>query len=113
MPYAAEHAARVRDPGDFLPDSFRRKTLTDGVDLISGKLASGGKNGPMVAQAYRFDASKFTAEQAQAFIARPGAADAVRLRIWDDLAKIAGAPTPPLSHFMDRARRCALSVSAA
>jgi predicted HD phosphohydrolase len=37
----------------------------------------------------------------------------VRLRIWDDLAKTAGAPTPPLSHFMDRARRCALSVSAA
>jgi predicted HD phosphohydrolase len=55
----------------------------------------------------------FTAEQAQAFIARPGAADAVRLRIWDDLAKTAGAPTPSLSHFMSRARRCALSVSAA
>ena len=54
----------------------------------------------------------FTAEQAQAFIARPGAADAVRLRIWDDLAKTAGAPTPPLSHFMSRARRCALGVSA-
>jgi phosphonate degradation associated HDIG domain protein len=54
----------------------------------------------------------FTAEQAQAFIARPGAADAVRLRIWDDLAKTAGAPTPSLSHFMSRARRCALGVSA-
>jgi predicted HD phosphohydrolase len=37
----------------------------------------------------------------------------VRLRIWDDLAKTAGAPTPSLSHFMSRARRCALSVSAA
>jgi predicted HD phosphohydrolase len=37
----------------------------------------------------------------------------VRLRIWDDLAKTAGAPTPPLSHFLTRARRCALSVSAA
>ena len=55
----------------------------------------------------------FTADQAQAFIARPGAADAVRLRIWDDLAKTAGAPTPPLSHFMSRARRCALSVRSA
>jgi phosphonate degradation associated HDIG domain protein len=55
----------------------------------------------------------FSDEQAQAFIARPGAADAVRLRIWDDLAKTAGAATPPLSHFMDRARRCALSGSAA
>ena len=54
----------------------------------------------------------FSDEQAQAFIARPGASDAVRLRIWDDLAKTAGAPTPPLSHFMARARRCALGVRA-
>jgi phosphonate degradation associated HDIG domain protein len=54
----------------------------------------------------------FSDEQAQTFIARPGAADAVRLRIWDDLAKTAGAPTPPLSHFMARARRCALGVRA-
>ena len=54
----------------------------------------------------------FSDEQAQAFIARPGAPDAVRLRIWDDLAKTAGAPTPPLSHFMARARRCALGVRA-
>ena len=55
----------------------------------------------------------FSPEQAEAFIARPGAPDAVRLRIWDDLAKTSGAPTPPLSHFMARARRCALGVSAA
>ena len=55
----------------------------------------------------------FSDEQAQAFIARPGAPDAVRLRIWDDLAKTADAPTPPLSHFMARARRCALGDSAA
>ena len=55
----------------------------------------------------------FSAEQAQAFIAQPGAPDAVRLRIWDDLAKTAGAATPPLTHFMTRARRCALSANAA
>ena len=55
----------------------------------------------------------FSDEQAQAFIARPGASDAVRLRIWDDLAKTAGATTPPLAHFMTRARRCALGASAA
>jgi predicted HD phosphohydrolase len=24
----------------------------------------------------------------------------VRVRLWDDLAKIAGAPTPPLAHFV-------------
>lgn len=50
----------------------------------------------------------FDAPQAQAFIARPGAADAVRVRLWDDLAKAADLQTPGLSHFMDRAHRCAL-----
>lgn len=49
----------------------------------------------------------FSADEAAAFIARPGAADAVQLRLWDDLAKTAGAATPPLSHFLSRARRCA------
>jgi predicted HD phosphohydrolase len=50
----------------------------------------------------------FTTEEAAAFIARPGAADALRLRQWDDLAKVEGGATPPLSHFLARARRCAL-----
>ena len=51
----------------------------------------------------------FDTVQAAAFIERPGAHDAVQLRIWDDLAKSAGAPTPPLAHFIARARRCVLS----
>lgn len=67
MPYASEHAARVCDPGDFLSDSFRRKTIAPGVDLIAGKLSADGKNGPMVAQAYRFDASAFSAADARAW----------------------------------------------
>lgn len=50
----------------------------------------------------------FDAQQAADFIARPGAADAVALRLWDDLAKVPDAPTPPLAHFIGRARRCAL-----
>lgn len=49
----------------------------------------------------------FDAAQAEAFIARPGAADAVRLRLWDDLAKDADRQTPDLAHFLGRARRCA------
>jgi phosphonate degradation associated HDIG domain protein len=52
----------------------------------------------------------FDAAQAQAFIAQPGAPDAVRLRLWDDRAKIAGQATPPLSHYLARARRCALAA---
>lgn len=42
----------------------------------------------------------FAPAQADAFIAQPFAADAVNVRLWDDLAKIAGAPTPPLAHFV-------------
>ena len=51
----------------------------------------------------------FSAAQAAAFIAQPGADDAVCLRLWDDAAKSADAVTPPLAHFMDRAKRCALA----
>ena len=53
----------------------------------------------------------FDAQQAAEFIARPGAERAVRLRIWDDLAKAQGQPTPPLAHFLARARRCALRIA--
>ncbi len=42
----------------------------------------------------------FSAADAAAFIAQPHAADAVRVRLWDDLAKVAGAATPPLAHFV-------------
>ena len=52
----------------------------------------------------------FDAAQAQAFIAQPGAPDAVRLRLWDDRAKVAGLATPPLAHYLERARRCALAA---
>ena len=50
----------------------------------------------------------FDAAQAKVFIAQKGAPEAVRLRIWDDLAKTAGLETPPVSHFLNRARSCAL-----
>jgi predicted HD phosphohydrolase len=50
----------------------------------------------------------FAPAQAAEFIAQPFAQDAVDVRLWDDLAKVAGAVTPPLAHFvaaLDRARR--------
>lgn len=49
----------------------------------------------------------FDPAQAAAFIAQPGAVAAVSLRRWDDHAKSADAATPPLAHYLDRARRCA------
>ena len=59
----------------------------------------------------RLQGGVFDPAQAAAFIARPGAAEAVRLRVWDDLAKTASLETPPLSHFLARARRCALPAA--
>jgi len=41
----------------------------------------------------------FRPEEAERFIRRPFAADAVRVRRWDDAAKVAGAGTPDLDHF--------------
>ena len=54
----------------------------------------------------------FSVAEAATFINQPGAQDAVRLRLWDDLAKDPDMTTPPLSHFMQRAGRCARSESA-
>ena len=50
----------------------------------------------------------FSAAEADAFIGQPYAADAVRLRLWDDLAKVAGAPTPPVERYLGLAGRLAL-----
>jgi phosphonate degradation associated HDIG domain protein len=44
---------------------------------------------------------------AAAFAARPGAADAVQLRLWDDQAKVAGLATPGLDHYLAIARSLA------
>ncbi len=65
-PYPNEHVARVRDPEDFEDDSFRRKKVTTGVGLILGKLKDG--DGSMVAQAYRFSADEFTADEAKKWL---------------------------------------------
>ena len=41
----------------------------------------------------------FPAHEAGAFAARRWAGDAVKLRLWDDLAKVAGERTPDWPHF--------------
>ena len=51
----------------------------------------------------------FSREQSEAFSAKPFAGDALRLRRWDDAAKVPGAATPPLAHFLSIAERCATS----
>lgn len=48
----------------------------------------------------------FSEAQAADFIARPHAADAVRLRRWDDLAKQEGLATPDYQHFSRYYAQC-------
>lgn len=54
----------------------------------------------------------FSAEEARAFIDRPHAQDAVRLRLWDDKAKKSNHVTPNLAHYLTRAQRCMTGASA-
>ena len=42
----------------------------------------------------------FNEQEARAFLHQPFAAEAVRLRRYDDLAKVAGQPTPELGHYL-------------
>ena len=49
----------------------------------------------------------YSQADAAKFIAQPYAQDAVKLRRWDDQAKVAGIKTPGLAHFLEIAARCA------
>lgn len=51
-----------------------------------------------------------TFEQSQAFRAQPFAEEALRLRRYDDLAKVAGLSTPPLGHYVDMLTGVALTT---
>lgn len=51
----------------------------------------------------------FMREEAGAFLAKPHAREAMRLRRWDDKAKVAGAATGALDHYLEIAARCALA----
>ena len=50
------------------------------------------------------------AHEAEAFMQRLYAADALQLRRWDDLAKVAGQRTPDLAHFLATAARVSLAA---
>ena len=51
----------------------------------------------------------FSAAEAERFISQAYAADAVRVLLWDDAAKIVGAATPDLLHFEQCLREACLS----
>lgn len=66
MPYPNFHAARVKSPALFDRIVVLR-TLSNGVMIYGGPLKRGGGS---TAQAYRFPKSKFTAEEAKAWLKR-------------------------------------------
>jgi phosphonate degradation associated HDIG domain protein len=48
----------------------------------------------------------FGPAEAERFIGQPHAAEAVKVRLWDDAAKVRGAATPGLAHFEPLLRAC-------
>ena len=54
-----------------------------------------------------------SAEEVAAFEALPQAADAVRLRRFDERAKVKGLETPPVEHFLPAVARCLRPPAAA
>ncbi len=66
---------RIREPGLFRPDTFRRITIdrSKGIFAIAGKiradrLVEGDNPDAMVIQSFRFDKKKWTAERAAAWV---------------------------------------------
>ena len=43
----------------------------------------------------------YTAEEARLFVAKPYARDAMRVRRWDDQAKVPGKVTPGIDHYLE------------
>lgn len=64
-PYPNEHAARIIQPEKFIRESFRRKNIAPGIDIIIGRLRGETET---TTQAYRFKSSKFTVQQAKAWL---------------------------------------------
>ncbi len=109
---AAEHDQREDDLHQFLVLPFLRERFPDAV-LEPIRLHVDAKRylcfedagyWETLSPASRHSLDKqggvFEEGQARRFAAQPFATEAVRLRRYDDLAKVAGVSTPSLSHFL-------------
>ena len=61
---------------------------------------------PASKQSLELQGGIFSPEESQQFIQQPYAAAAVKLRVWDDLAKQPGYPTPALGDFISTIQAC-------
>jgi len=73
LPYISEHAARIKSPSLFKDGDkeWARKEVTSGISIIFGHLkkpTKGSKPNTTTVQAYRFDKTKFTVEQARQWL---------------------------------------------
>ena len=66
MPYPSEHSARIKSPGLFETNSFRRKNIDSGIDIIIGRLKG---QTTTTTQAYRFKKGSFTSGEAKKWLA--------------------------------------------
>jgi phosphonate degradation associated HDIG domain protein len=48
----------------------------------------------------------FSRRETEAFLAKPFAENAMRVRRWDDAAKVAGEQTRPIGHYLEIVSRC-------
>ena len=69
-----------------------------------------GHLSPASKHSLELQGGRFNTLAAERFIARPFAWDAVRLRRWDDLAKVPGRPTPPLRDFESTLQRASIKA---
>ena len=81
----------VAEPAHLHVDAKRYLVATD--TLYHASLS------PASQRSLALQGGAFTADEAASFRQRPYAEDAIRLRRWDDLAKLPGLATPPLEHF--------------
>lgn len=65
---------------------------------------------PVSVHSLQLQGGVYDGEQAAAYAAKPHALEAVRLRRYDDLAKVVDLATPPLTHYLDMAARCVRAV---
>lgn len=109
LPHTLEREAD--DVHQYLPIPFLRGTFADAV-LEPIRLHVDAKRylckvdagywdalSPASKHSLEMQGGKFDAIAADRFLARPFAWDAIRLRRWDDLAKVAGRATPTLRDF--------------
>lgn len=63
---------------------------------------------PVSVNSLRLQGGPYTEAEARKFEAQPYATEAVRLRRWDDRAKVPGRATPGLDHFMAKVKKVML-----